>query len=511
MAIAILAATVIGGRQLDNVVRHSWRYQLSETLIHQALQAEGRQLLYDPWRDLQPLTQPSAIKLAQQALEESSHLVAADPFSIQAQQQLGRIALLLDQTDTAIAAFSAATARQPDSPLRWLELGLAYARLGESIVPLTTDTSFWQITNPSSQTSQNWSLRAPLPRPDWWDSALPITRTVVVGNHITIRALLPTEPMVLVFWMGNQTAQPDTYQVLLDNQLLAEYQLTREAAVQGWQPATLDLHQWAGQKIELNLISDYSLSGWGDLQIVPATAVRCVMVDCRQRAYEAWQHGNFTGDQFLHNGVIAFRQQQFADALHWYERAAILGIDITSAKWYLYYRATGDRDALRQSITFDQGWSNEEYQLRAWFEWGLLHFNRQNFTEAARAFRRAIAVETTDPTLQYRRSETYRYLGLVLWQQDRLTEALGYLAQAVTIDRRNPWAQIHYGKVLYLTDPTQVDQTEQAFTTALTLDSRPEIWQNLIDFWYWQKDLDRAHLLCSQAYQYGIEKLEGCE
>lgn len=486
---------------MREVVARGQQYWNIENLIDKALSAEGRALPYDPWLDLQPLTQPMAIEIAQQAFSEAQHLVSLDPTALSTQQQLGRIALLLDQPDRAITAFSVAVAQQPDSPLRWLELGLAYTHLDHTTILHATDEPFWEIIPP---TPQYWSLAAPHPHPDWWNPVEPITRTVFVGNHLFLRAILPPEPTMLVFWMGNQTAQPTTYQIRQGAQTLAEYRLTSEAAAQGWQAATLDLSQWAGQEIEFSLNSDLPTSGWGDIQIIPISAVRCVIVDCQQRARAAWQRGGFTADQFLHRGTVAFRQQQFEQAIRWYRYAKLLGAETTSALWFIRYRITKDQADLDRSVSTDRGWIDEEYQLRAWFERGLLFYNQNRFAEAEHDFRRAIAVPVTNPALTWRLSEAYRFLGLSLWKTDSPAAALPYVTEAVQLNPRSTWAHIHYGKILYLVDPSQVQQTDQAFTTALTLDPRPEIWQNLIEYWQWVQNKERAQQLCRTAVQHGI-------
>jgi tetratricopeptide (TPR) repeat protein len=164
-------------------------------------------------------------------------------------------------------------------------------------------------------------------------------------------------------------------------------------------------------------------------------------------------------------------------------------------------------------ITVDHGWVNEELSLRAWMAWGILLRQEQRAKEAEYAFRRAITVPITDPASTWRLSEAYRQLGLTLRDQNRLTEALPYLAEAVNLNPRSTWAHIHYGKVLYLADPLQVQQTDQAFTTALTLDPRPEIWQNLIEYWQWVQNKERAQQLCRTAVQHGIviDNIEACK
>lgn len=485
---------------------HNQQYQQVEQFIAQALRLEGRPETFDPWRDLGPLTNPTALTLAQQALAEAQRSVTIDPDNITIQSQLGRAALLANQPELAIPAFSVATAQQPDSPLRWFELGLAYERLAPPLTVSEPEERFWELRAPPAQ---QWALAAPLLPASWWQTDEPITRSVIVGDRLTLHASLPITPTTLIFWMGSQTAQATTYRIRFGDQIIGEYELP--ATAPGWQPATLDLGKWAGQTIELDLESDDTQAGWGDVQLIPADEVRCALVDCRQRAQAAWQHGGYTVDQFLQAGTVAFRQQQFTDALVWYQRATLLGADTASAMWYLRYLVTNSHNALAQSITIDHGWVNEELPLRAWFAWGVFLRQEQRVEEAEHAFRRAITVPITDPAARWRLSEAYRHLGLTLWDQNRLAEALPYLAEAVNLNPYSAWAHIHYGKVLYLVDPERIDEVKVSFTSALTLDPSPITWQNLIEFWQWMKQSAEVKALCEQAHSQGIVIDKECQ
>ncbi|OAN47414.1 hypothetical protein A6A03_00815 [Chloroflexus islandicus] len=484
---------------LSSITLQYQQYQRIEQLTAQALRLEGRSEAHDPWRDIAPVTDQKALTLAQQALAEAQRAAVADPDNITIQSQLGRTALLANQPELAIPAFSAAAAQQPDSPLRWFELGLAYERLAPPLTAIEPEERFWELRAPRAQ---QWTLAAPLLPAGWWHPDEPVTRSVIVGDRLTLRASLPITPTTLIFWMGSQTGQATTYRIRLGAQIIGAYELP--AMAPGWQPATLDLSRWAGQTIELDLASDDTQAGWGDVQLIPADEVRCALVDCRQRAQAAWRSGGYTVDQFLQAGTVAFRQQQFSDALVWYQRATWLGADTASAMWYLRHLATNSRNALKQSITLDHGWVNEELSLRAWLAWGILLRQEQRSEEAEHAFRRAITIPITDPGSTWRLSGAYQQLGLTLWDQNRLAEALPYLAEAVNLNPYSAWAHIHYGKVLYLVDPTQVDQVEQSFATALALDPRPEIWRNLIEFWRWRQASEPLLALCIQAQQQGI-------
>ena len=138
---------------------------------------------------------------------------------------------------------------------------------------------------------------------------------------------------------------------------------------------------------------------------------------------------------------------------------------------------------------------------------------RRRAQEAEQAFRNAARVSEADPAVRWRLSDVYRQIGLILWEQDRLPEALPYMARALELNERSAWANIHYGKVLYLVDPTQADRAAHFFAVALSLDPRPDIWRNLIEFWAWVKEPERQAALCAQSRQAGVElgNLKECE
>lgn len=507
----ILLLAVISGlsyQPLHTLMEQHQLFHQVEQLTLNSLQIEGRASSYDPWRDPVTLTTTEGRTVAHQALTEAQRLAATAPYDTEALRQLGRTALLAGQPDIAVAAFSQAVAQRSDSPLIWFELGIAYEQLAPAhIVGTLTfaqpDETHWEWL-PSPPTQQDWSLPVAMTEPTtWWLPSEPITRTVFTNEQFALRITLPAQPVVLSFWMGTPTAQLATYRVMLDGEVAGTFELS--APEQGWHYGYIDLTPWAGQTVSITLQTSSATAGWGDLRLINQAVLACIRHDCLQRAAAAWQQGGFTAADFLHRGTVAFRQKQYEEALRWYGRVAMMGGDTTSTRWYIRYLITNERELLDRSVASDQGWINSELRLRAWLRWAALLHEEQNFAEVEQGLQYLImTTHDIDPSTTRLWSDVYRFLALSLWAQDRAAEALPYATKAVELNEQSTWAYIHYGKILYIADPDQVYLTEQAFAKALALDPHPAIWRNLIGFWRWVKEPERAAALCRQAQQQGL-------
>jgi tetratricopeptide (TPR) repeat protein len=117
---------------------------------------------------------------------------------------------------------------------------------------------------------------------------------------------------------------------------------------------------------------------------------------------------------------------------------------------------------------------------------------------------KAITECPDSPAFSHLLSEMYRILGLSQAGQGKMDEAVSSLRKAVELNDQSTWAHIHYGKILYLSDPNLAPQTDREFDIALEQDSRIEIWRNLIEFWRWVGDSERAHRLCERANGIGL-------
>ena len=221
----------------------------------------------------------------------------------------------------------------------------------------------------------------------------------------------------------------------------------------------------------------------------------------------AWRTARGIGEEFVQRGEAMRKVRRTAEALAWYERAVRVEPGLASTVlYYRYATLTAARridtaiDNLSQAVALDRGWLTPDIRFRAWHDWGIWLQARQQDIEAERALLRAIALYPEGADLQPVLSETYRFLGLTRWAQGRLDDAAQNLEMAVELDEQNVWAHIHYGKVLYLRDPSRASETEQEFAAALRLGpTSVETWRNLTEFWFWVKEMERLEALCRQA------------
>ncbi|MEF3273241.1 MAG: hypothetical protein K6356_02405, partial [Chloroflexus sp.] len=316
---------------------HYQAYERLETALIQALQLEGRPAAYDPWRDLEPLTDAAAIARARQALQDAGRLVGDQPTSIAAHRYRGQLALLVGEPEVAISAFSEAVKLQPDSMLLWLELGMAYERLAGPDLLHPDPVLVW-LSSPHRRAA----LMVSEVKPDWHIWTEPVRRTLIIGDELRLRAILPTLPTLLVFRIGNPPSSTVTYQVAVNAEPIAVYQHGAGGDEQ-WPLVRVDLSKWAGQSIDLYLTADHPQAVWGDVQIIGMGTWPCVLVDCWQRAAMAWHQGGSTATLFGQKGMLALRQKAYPEALVWFRRAAALGLDTTSIMWYTNYLMTSDQ------------------------------------------------------------------------------------------------------------------------------------------------------------------------
>lgn len=227
----------------------------------------------------------------------------------------------------------------------------------------------------------------------------------------------------------------------------------------------------------------------------------------RDEAVAVWQASGGIGGEFLHRGEMQYRLGQYDEALAWYDLAARVEPDLESTHLYFRYRtlkARGDIEEatsqLEQAVTLDRGWRDLAARFQAWHDWGIWLYEQQRTNEAEHVFLEAIASYPAQAGLESLLSETYRFLGLSQWAQDNLSAALDSLSKAVQLDERNVWAHIHYGKVLFLQDAQRVAEVEKEFDTAFELSpDNVTVWENIIDFWRWRQEVERAEILCHKV------------
>ncbi len=288
--------------------------------------------------------------------------------------------------------------------------------------------------------------------------------------------------------------------------LILSRSLARADQLQQSPQGDLDLmraQQWLQAAIQINAANAGAWRGQG---------VNLAAQGREQEALAAWQTAGMTGREFIQQGETARLAGHYPEALVWYERAEKSDPSLLSS--VLYYRSLAQLtlgytdsayDSLHRAITADQGWINAEIRFRAWYAWGVWLFEQHQNVEAEQAFHTAISVLPNDSMLWTMLSETYRFLGLAQWAQNRLDEAANSLKTAVQFDRQNIWAHIHYGKVLYLQSAEHLHETENEFAAALRLAPKnADVWQNLIEFWHWVKEPGQADAICLQARAGGV-------
>lgn len=221
-----------------------------------------------------------------------------------------------------------------------------------------------------------------------------------------------------------------------------------------------------------------------------------------------WQKAEVTATHFIERGRLDQKAKNFKLAEAQFRWAETLGGEIESSLRYVQYlmivEKEGETEAayevLGQAIRSDRGWTSEEERRLAWFKWGGRAYTQGNFEEAIAALEKVVSLTPQTTSNQAFLSETYRFLGLAYWEVDQKELAVNRLAEAVNLSDENVWAHIHYGKLLYLSDPGQRATTVQEFARAVEI--QPDnlaYWLTVIKFWAWVGESEQAQLFCEQA------------
>jgi tetratricopeptide (TPR) repeat protein len=232
-----------------------------------------------------------------------------------------------------------------------------------------------------------------------------------------------------------------------------------------------------------------------------------------ERANGLWASLGLRAPSMLGMGEQARQAKRCLEALAWYTRAERAGAELISS--IAYFRALALRDcdqrdlafdSLRRATNSDVGWITAQNRFQAWGLWGIWLYDRRQLTEAEGALHKAIVIYPADKSLQPILSESYRFFGLSQWRLAKQQEGLRSLEQAVTLDDRNIWAHIDYGKLLYLYDRRQASAVEAQFMAALRVKPDDlEIWKHLLDFWRRVGAIQEAETLCEQARRQAVD------
>jgi tetratricopeptide (TPR) repeat protein len=238
-------------------------------------------------------------------------------------------------------------------------------------------------------------------------------------------------------------------------------------------------------------------------------------------AREAWILAGLKPYDFVQRSKEEYNYQDYSEALIWAYRVSIYGKDIESSIYFyesLLNKDVGDaitaEELLESAIEVDNGWIDQEIRFLAWYSWGKRLFDQSNYNDAKDVLNSSITLYPNYGANSYALSEVYRLLGLIYWSQGEYDLARDNLQIAIKTNNGNPWAHIHFGKILGDIDQNKLNDVEDEFAIALVLAPKdPIVWESIIQFWVINNFGERAYELCDQAIKSGIEinNLPTCE
>jgi tetratricopeptide (TPR) repeat protein len=241
-----------------------------------------------------------------------------------------------------------------------------------------------------------------------------------------------------------------------------------------------------------------------------------------EQAAVHWKAGGLEAGQFLERAYNSQYKGNPNAALTDMQRALAMGLPTSSKVLflrYLIFSKKGETEkaklALTEAVSLDREWLNEDTRIQAFFTLGAQYYTDGEPESAVPLLEEVISASRVETWEINRLSETYRFMGLISWGQDQLVDAVEYLKRAVEINPANPYAHLHYGKVLYLLDPANRPEVVSEFDTFLELlPENRDGYLNLVEFWEWVKVPDEAARICSIALEkWGTEPsvIERCQ
>jgi tetratricopeptide (TPR) repeat protein len=229
-------------------------------------------------------------------------------------------------------------------------------------------------------------------------------------------------------WLGDGA----TFEVFIDGERVFLEHVDQAMALEGWHRRAVDLSSWAGEQVELSLAvtpgpqadpaGDWA--GWGEPWVVDARWPELEALNAAGRAKEAWEEAGMTAESFILWGEAARREEQFDEALQWYERAMQLEPALGDPSYYV----------------------------------GRLRENQEQWFEALDAYGRALNAENLRTV--GRSSPLYR-MGLIYQRHlepPRLEEAMIAYETALQVDQFTSqeqgveWVHARLGQVYYSLD-----------------------------------------------------------
>ena len=228
-----------------------------------------------------------------------------------------------------------------------------------------------------------------------------------------------------------------------------------------------------------------------------------------------WQMGGMEAQHLILWGEQAFREGQHELALRWYQQAALVDPAGASDALYLQHQTlmeSGEEGLawtrLHEAVALDRGWPSGETRFLVWQRWGLHLREIGDMEQAEDALSKAIAVFPEEPDKDLSLALAYRLLGEIQLDLGMLQAAAQNLRASLQLDAESAWVHLALGKAMYLSGAESPDQAQQVFATALQLGaSDAAIWNQLIEFWRANGELERARSLCEDGEQVGLSDL----
>ncbi|MBE0410267.1 MAG: tetratricopeptide repeat protein, partial [Anaerolineales bacterium] len=237
--------------------------------------------------------------------------------------------------------------------------------------------------------------------------------------------------------------------------------------------------------------------------------------DCSEgySAVNAWKEGKLDNFYFSQKGETARHNGKFLEAAAWYQRAQNLGMDLHSTiiyTEYLYWTAIQDgeraKNALAKAVEIDSGWFSEMDRFLAWYRYGRLLSDRDDWQLAEEILQKAIEIHPESHNNIGSLSEAYRFLARSQTSQNKHEQAMLNYQKAIDLNPRNVWAYVSFGRAMYIMDVSNIDLTDKLFLQALDLAGNdPLVWRNIIWSWLDFNQIQQANRYCDLAFQFGVE------
>lgn len=232
----------------------------------------------------------------------------------------------------------------------------------------------------------------------------------------------------------------------------------------------------------------------------------------RSLAKDSWLKAGLTPHDFVRSGMENYKQGKITEALSWLLRAAVMGEEVDSSVNYFRYLLALQTDAQKESqailekaIYENNGWINNEVEFFAWYSMGKLLFELNQMENAEDALIYSINIEPKNGVPSYDLSEAYRYLGLSQWSQQKYDLAKKNLEISIKTNNNNPWAHIHYAKLLWIIDQNLLSEIRGELYYALQIaPNNLTVWESVINFWNVNNFFENVIELCERAEKQGL-------